>query len=75
MVERLREKLSNEQVADRIARMLAQLEKAAGGSASDTLDADSVRLMLGHGSDALSDGARRPAPSRQRRVSRPFPPL
>jgi ATP-dependent helicase Lhr and Lhr-like helicase len=31
MVERLREKLSNESVADRIARMVAQLEKAAGG--------------------------------------------
>jgi ATP-dependent helicase Lhr and Lhr-like helicase len=29
MIERLREKLSNESVADRIARMLAQLEKAA----------------------------------------------
>ena len=32
MVELFREKLSNEGVADRIARMVAQLEKAAGGS-------------------------------------------
>ncbi|MDP2262762.1 MAG: ligase-associated DNA damage response DEXH box helicase [Hydrogenophaga sp.] len=32
MVERFREKLSNESVADRIARMVAQLEKAAGGA-------------------------------------------
>ena len=31
MVERLREKLSNESLADRIARMVAELEKAAGG--------------------------------------------
>ena len=30
LVERLREKLSNEQLADRIARMVAQLEKTAG---------------------------------------------
>ena len=57
MVERLREKLSNEQVADRIARMLAQLEKAAGGVAADALDAEGVRLTLGHGRDALADGA------------------
>jgi len=33
MVERFREQLSNESVADRIARMVAQLEKAAGGDA------------------------------------------
>ncbi len=31
MVERLREKFSNESVAERIARMVAQLEQAAGG--------------------------------------------
>ena len=30
MVERFREKLSNESFADRIARMVAQLEKSAG---------------------------------------------
>lgn len=32
MVERFREQLSNEKVADRIARMVAQLERAAGGA-------------------------------------------
>ena len=32
LVERFREKLSNEQLADRIARMVAQLEKAAGAA-------------------------------------------
>ncbi|SFM97689.1 ligase-associated DNA damage response DEXH box helicase [Variovorax sp. OV329] len=32
MVELFREQLSNEKLADRIARMVAQLEKAAGGS-------------------------------------------
>lgn len=35
MVERFREQLSNERVADRIARMVAQLEEAAGGGAGD----------------------------------------
>jgi ATP-dependent helicase Lhr and Lhr-like helicase len=34
MVERLREKLSNESMADRIARLLGQLEQAAGPDAS-----------------------------------------
>ena len=44
MVERLREKLSTESVADRIARMLAPLEKAAGdsGEPSATGDAGSA---------------------------------
>ncbi|MDB5827815.1 MAG: ligase-associated damage response box helicase, partial [Variovorax sp.] len=32
MIERFREKLTNESVADRIARMVEQLEKAAGGA-------------------------------------------
>ncbi|MGL6112278.1 MAG: hypothetical protein ACRC2B_19465, partial [Rubrivivax sp.] len=34
MVELFREQLSNEKVADRIARMVAQLEQAAGGAPS-----------------------------------------
>jgi ATP-dependent Lhr-like helicase len=33
MIDRYREQLSNESVADRIARMVEQLEKAAGGNA------------------------------------------
>ena len=48
MIERLREKLSNESVADRIARMVAQLERAAGeadaGPASHP-DAATVRQV------------------------------
>ena len=32
MVELFRERLSNEKMADRIARMVAQLEQAAGGA-------------------------------------------
>lgn len=42
LVERFREKLSNEKLADRIARLLAGLERAAGGSADDPHD--SVRF-------------------------------
>jgi ATP-dependent Lhr-like helicase len=72
LVERLREKLSNEQVADRIARMVAQLEKAAGGDVSGAPDAHGVRLALGHGRDGLAEGS---ATRRKRRVSRPLPPL
>jgi ATP-dependent Lhr-like helicase len=73
MVERLREKLSNEQVADRIARMLAQLEKAAGGVA-DLPAAAAVLENLLHGRDALADRASR-RPARERKVSRPLRPL
>ncbi len=73
LVERLREKLSNEKLADRIARMVAQLEKAAGGT-SDWPAAGAVLETLAHGRDALADGASR-RPRRERKVSRPLPPL
>ena len=48
MVELFREKLSNENVADRIARLVAQVDKAAGGAVG-VGDAQRVRenLMLG----------------------------
>ncbi|MDM0115642.1 ligase-associated DNA damage response DEXH box helicase [Variovorax sp. J22R133] len=48
MVELFREKLSNESVADRIARMVAQLEKAAGGSVA-VGDVSQVRAALTFG--------------------------
>jgi ATP-dependent helicase Lhr and Lhr-like helicase len=74
MVERFREKLSNESVADRIARMVEQLEKAAGGPVVAG-DAEQVRGTLAFGQEAASD---RPAdgrkrPRRERRPSRPLP--
>ncbi|WP_225782550.1 ligase-associated DNA damage response DEXH box helicase [Xenophilus sp. Marseille-Q4582] len=46
MVERFREKLSNESVADRIARMVAQLEKAAGGELRPEAAPPQVREAL-----------------------------
>jgi ATP-dependent Lhr-like helicase len=68
MIERLREKLSNESVADRIARMLAPLEKAAVGTA--TSDADAVRESLAFGREGAPDKV--PASSqRERRPRRP----
>jgi ATP-dependent Lhr-like helicase len=68
MIERLREKLSNESVADRIARMLEPLEKAAGGGA--TSDAEAVRDSLAFG----REGAENRVPSSTRRERRPHRP-
>jgi ATP-dependent Lhr-like helicase len=68
MIERLREKLSNESVADRIARMLAQLEKAAGGGTAS--DADAVGASLAFGREGAPDKTA-PAASRERRSRRP----
>ena len=48
MVELFREHLSNEKVADRIARMVAQLEQAAGG-APDAAGVERVRQSLAFG--------------------------
>jgi ATP-dependent Lhr-like helicase len=47
MVERFREQLSNERVADRIARMLAQLERAAGGEAASEPEDDVAQVQAG----------------------------
>jgi ATP-dependent Lhr-like helicase len=80
MVERFREKLSNESVADRIARMVAQLEKAAGG-AVPVGGVDEVKAGMAFGQEASgkhkgsgpdAGGGR---PRRERKASRPLPPL
>ena len=62
MVERLREKLSNESIADRIARMVQQLEKDAGGgtSALDVLDPTVIGQALALGKDTLASSAKLP---------------
>ena len=75
MVERFREKLSNESVADRIARMVEQLEKAAGGSVQ-VGNAQGVERTLAFGQERVG-GDTGPArkPRRERRPSRPLPPL
>ena len=78
MVERFREKLSNESVADRIARMVEQLEKAAGG-AVPVGGMEEVKAGMafgqevgsGKGKGAAVDASRR----RPRKASRPLPPL
>ena len=72
MVERLREQLSNETLADRIARMVAQLETTAG-MASTAGQSDDVLKMLAFGQDVQTTadkGKRRRPP---RKPSRPLP--
>ena len=63
MVERFREQLSSESVVDRIARMVQQLEKAAGLPAGDDIAqaTQKVRAVLAFGRDTLSNP---PAPSK-----------
>jgi ATP-dependent Lhr-like helicase len=75
MVERLREKLSTESVADRIARMLAPLEKAAGDGGEPSRTAlpsgddlgSAVRQTLAFGQD--QSAAANPKRQRSRRRS------
>ncbi|RYF34968.1 MAG: DNA ligase-associated DEXH box helicase, partial [Comamonadaceae bacterium] len=76
MVELFREKLTNESVADRIARMVEQLEKAAGGSVA-VGDVESVKATLAFGKESAGAGrgGRSGKPRRERKPSRPLPPL
>jgi ATP-dependent helicase Lhr and Lhr-like helicase len=80
MVERFREQLSNENVAERIARMVAQLDQAAdglaeAGRASETPNEqtpaaqEQVRLSLTFSQDTLSGTrlGKSPTSARQRR--------
>jgi ATP-dependent Lhr-like helicase len=76
MVELFREKLSNENVADRIARMVEQLEKAAGGAVTAG-GVERVKGTLAFGQEGPGKPAKSPSSSRRerRRPSRPLPPL
>jgi ATP-dependent Lhr-like helicase len=65
MVERLREKLSNESMADRIARMVQQLEKDAGGDAGAPGVLD-ISQALALGKDTLTSSKKRPRTSRRK---------
>ncbi|MFZ2988405.1 ligase-associated DNA damage response DEXH box helicase, partial [Ideonella sp.] len=69
MVELFREQLSNEKVADRIARMVGQLEQAAGGGV-DVASAEQVRDNLAFGGAGDSPKAARPPRDRQRQRKR-----
>ena len=69
MVERLREKLSNESMADRIARMVQQLEKDAGGGAPAPALLE-ISQALDLGSDTLASGTKRPRVTRPRTTGR-----
>ena len=105
-MERLRDKLSNESLADRIARMLAQVERAADGAASgakarserkraaasvpvagvESEGAESsaptgrlysvrAALLFSPGNAARDADAKGRMARRQRKPSRPLPPL
>jgi ATP-dependent Lhr-like helicase len=65
MVERLREKLSNESMADRIARMVQQLENDAGGGQTTAGLAD-ISQALALGKDTLASPAKRDRLSRRK---------
>lgn len=71
MVERLREQLSNETLADRIARMVAQLETTAGADGASG-QPDDVLKMLAFGQD-VQTGSDKGKPRRPRKPSRPLP--
>jgi ATP-dependent Lhr-like helicase len=71
MVERLREKLSNESIADRIARMVQQLERDAGGEAV-LPDAVAIGQALALGKDTLGASLKSPV-KRERRSRRATP--
>jgi ATP-dependent Lhr-like helicase len=68
MVERFREQLSNEKVADRIARMVAQLEQAAGGAPA-VAGVERVRDSLAFGAVGVGEvkPKRRPRSMRDRK--------
>ncbi len=81
MIERLREQLSSESLADRIARMVQQLETAAGDGANADAPLNDceqavqkVRQSLAFGQDTLASPTNPPRASR-RKPSRPLPPL
>ncbi|RSZ32729.1 MULTISPECIES: ligase-associated DNA damage response DEXH box helicase [unclassified Variovorax] len=75
MVELFREKLSNENVADRIARMVEQLEKAAGGAVTAG-GVERVKGTLAFGQEGAGKPPRPVSQRRdRRRPSRPLPPL
>ena len=81
MVERFREQLSNESLADRIARIVQQLEKAAGqasgvGSAPSQ-DATQVRETLVFGQEGAAGASKSTTDKRpsRRKPARPLPPL
>jgi ATP-dependent Lhr-like helicase len=73
MVERFREKLTNESLADRIARLVADLEGRAGGEAVGTAHEDATTVFAvaplerSVGAGLALDGGAEPTPAPRRR--------
>ena len=71
MVERFREKLSNEPLAQRIARMVAELERSAGGDAVGTAHASAEQVFADRESPEWAIDAALALETRSESTSRP----
>ena len=71
MVERFREKLSNEPLAQRIARMVAELERSAGGDAVGTAHASAQQVFADRESPEWAIDAALALETRSESTSRP----
>jgi ATP-dependent helicase Lhr and Lhr-like helicase len=75
LVERFRENLTSEKLADRITRMVRDLEKAAGGEADEDELREQARFSTAEPlrSRPEKSGTRRPRPQRRTRINMPRP--
>lgn len=75
LVERFRENLTSEKLADRITRMVRDLEKAAGGEADEDELREQARFSMAEPirSQSEKSGTRRPRPQRRTRINMPRP--
>ncbi len=71
MVERFREKLTNESLAERIARMVAELERSAGGEAVGTAHAAAEQVFADRESPAWAIDAALALETRSEATARP----
>jgi ATP-dependent Lhr-like helicase len=75
LVERFRENLTSEKLADRITRMVRDLEKAAGGEADEEELREQARFSVAEPVRTRSEKSRtrRPRPPRRTRIKLPRP--
>lgn len=75
LVERFRENLTSEKLADRITRMVRDLEKAAGGEADENELREQARFSAAEPQRSRPErsGSRRPRPQRRTRINMPRP--
>jgi len=75
LVERFRENLTSEKLADRITRMVRDLEKAAGGEVDEDELREQARFSVAEPPRTRSEksASRRPRPQRRTRINMPRP--